>query len=120
MVNEVKLSLKKRLHGNLPWVTIHRLTNYKIHLTGPVNNNWNYRFDFGEASDFNKTIHLEIHQRYSSGGNYRYFVIHNAQEMHSKVHNKVMQFYNVMCWDTGPWDDPPKVYLSNVEITNFL
>jgi len=49
-----------------------------------VDNNLSYDVSFGESSDFNKTNRLEVHQRYVSNRDYRYYVVHNGREIHSK------------------------------------
>ena len=88
------------------------------------NNPWNaykYRYDnFFMETD--RLYHIELHQRYISGGNYLYRVIIDGEEKFSKVVDDARQYYNVkvyfstklMSFSSAP------VEISNLEHTNFL
>ena len=107
----------------IPAIALVLGSGHELAIGSAVGSNSDYSIRMGHSSDFNKTNHLEIHQRYISGGNYRYFVIHNGQEVHSKIHNNAIQFYNVKCWTYPPLHTsviPSDVYISNVIFTNFL
>ena len=68
----------------------------------------------------NELTHFEIHQRYVSGGKYRYFIKMNGQEIHSTVNDKAQQFYNVKVYASNPWGNACPGYIKNFAVTNFL
>ena len=67
-----------------------------------------------------ETKHVEIHQRYVSGGKYRYFIKINGKETYSIINEDARQFYNVKVYASDPWHDACPGYIKNLEITNFL
>jgi len=103
-----------------PAIAVMPESKHSIAIGSAVDGNQDYSLRIGEPTDFNKTNHLEVHQRYVSNGDYRYFIIHNGQEVHSKIHQTSTQFYNVKCWACKPQDTPGKFYFSYVIFTNFL
>ena len=68
----------------------------------------------------NQPTTVEIHQRYISGGRYRFFVIRDGEEIHSHVNNQVQQFYNVKVFASNDWFLACPGYISNFSLTNFL
>ena len=78
-----------------------------------------WRLDAPVAVD-GKTKHVEIHQRYVSGGKYRYFIKINGKETYSIINEDARQFYNVKVYASDPWYDACPGYIKNLEITNFL
>jgi len=92
--------------SRIPLVSVHPNSTFRVAAIFAVDNNWTYDVSFGEVSDFNKTNHLEIHQRYVRNGDYRYYVIYNGREIHSKIHKDATQFYNVKCWATWVHEAP--------------
>ena len=66
--------------------------------------------------------HIEIHQRYTSGGKYRYFIKINGEEIDSIINNDARQFYNVKVYASNPasWQPACQGYITNLAITNFL
>ena len=67
-----------------------------------------------------ESTHVEIHQRYVSGGNYRFFVKINGQEVYSIINRDARQFYNVKVYASDPWHPVSPGYIKNLEVTNFL
>ena len=63
---------------------------------------------------------IEIHQRYISGGDYRYFIKWNGEEIYSVVNETPLQFYNVKVYASDTWYDACPAYIKNFSITNFL
>jgi len=53
-----------------PAMSVQPGSKYRLIIGSAVDGNDNYMVDFGEPTDFNKTNHLEIHQRYVSNGDY--------------------------------------------------
>ena len=53
--------------------------------------------------DPNVLYHIEIHQRYISGGKYRFFVRTNGVETISVTNTDARQFYNVKVYANNPW-----------------
>ncbi|XP_066931320.1 uncharacterized protein [Clytia hemisphaerica] len=68
----------------------------------------------------NKTYHVEVHQRYTSNGNYRYFVKLDGTEVASLVNTDARQFYDIKVYASNPWNAACPVHASNFQITNFL
>ena len=68
----------------------------------------------------NGLYHIEIHQRYISGGEYRYFIRIDGVEVVSVVNKDARQFYNVKVYACDPWFDPADGIISNLQHTNFL
>ena len=68
----------------------------------------------------NQPTHYEIHQRYISGGKYRFFILKNGKEIYSIVNSKTRQFYNVKAYVSNKWMYPCPGYVKNVKITNFV
>ena len=77
-----------------------------------------------KASQFsmvtNVPTHFEIHQRYVSGGKYRFFIKINGQEVHSIINNDAQQFYNIKVYASDPWHKACPGYIKNLAFTNFL
>ena len=73
-----------------------------------------------ETLPVNQTIRIEIHQRYVSNGEYRYFVLLNGKEINSIMNSDARQFYEVKVYSGDLWYPPCTGFISNVELTNFL
>ena len=68
----------------------------------------------------NEKSHIEIHQRYVSRGDYRYFIKVDGIEVHSVINTDARQFYNVKVYASNPWYDEANGFISNFQLTNFL
>ena len=90
----------------------------KFHVASAVNGNSNYFFDT-TTIQLNRRYHIEIHQRYISQGNYRYFVKIDGAEVHSIVNRDAQQFYDVKVYAGSPWRETIG-YISNLHFANFL
>ena len=89
-------------------------------LTSATNGLMNHFYRTGSAPVVDEPTHIEIHQRYISGGKYRYFIKWNGEEVYSVVNEKAQQFYNVKVYASDPWHDACPVFIKNFSITNFL
>ena len=69
---------------------------------------------------FNQTYHIEIHQRYISNGNYRYYIVIDGDEMHSAINSQARQFHNVHVFASTPDLQEADAFIQNLEFTNFL
>ena len=65
-------------------------------------------------------MNVEIHQRYKSGGVYKYSIILNGEEIHSTDNTQARQFYDVMVYSGNPEDHACVGTVSDFKITNFL
>ena len=90
-----------------------------LHFTNAVNGNVNYIVDDSKTK-LNAKHHVEIHQRYVSRGDYRYFIKINNTEIHSVIKKDAQQFYNFNVFASGPWYKNAAACISNFEFTNFL
>ena len=84
-----------------------------------INNNAYHRFIIDGAITLNQTYYLEIHQRYVSNGNYRYYIVIDGQEKHSVINKSAKQLYNVeisVCMN----ECPGVAFVKNMKLTNFL
>ena len=64
--------------------------------------------------------HYEFHQRYVSGGDYRFFVKRNGEEVYSVINTDAQQFYDVKVWASNPSASACQADIRNLELTNFL
>lgn len=67
----------------------------------------------------NVETQIEMHQRYVSSGNYRFFIVVNGEEINS-VFSTARQFYNVKVYSSNPWHNTCPGYIKNFKFTNFL
>ena len=80
----------------------------------------NHAFITARVPVVDEPTHIEIHQRYISGGKYRYFIKWNGEEIYSVVDEDAQQFYNVKVYASDPWYDACPAFIKNFSITNFL
>ena len=79
---------------------------------------WHQRY--AQIPQINVPTHIELHQRYVSGGNYRFFVKMDGQEVFSILNTDARQFYNVKVYASGPNELTCAGYIKRFSITNFL
>ena len=71
--------------------------------------------------ELNVKAHIEIHQRYVSNGNYRFFIIKDGEEIYSIINDDAQPMYNTHVYASNGWyHSSTVVMLSNLEFTNFL
>lgn len=71
--------------------------------------------------ELNVKAHIEIHQRYVSKGNYRFFIIKDGEEIFSIINDDAQPVYNTHVYASNEWfHSSTVVMLSNLEFTNFL
>ena len=71
-------------------------------------------------NEVNENQHVEIHQRYVSQGDYRFFIKINGIEIHSVINSGAQQFYNVDVYASDNFHKNAAGYISNFLFTNFL
>ena len=91
-----------------------------FHFTSSLENMANYYYDYYREISINRVYNIEVHQRYISNGNYRYFIKIDGEEVHSAVNSKARQYYNVKVYAGSPWFTSSSGYISNLQFTNFL
>ena len=93
----------------------------KFSITSAINNNPNFAIKV-EANGLavNVPIQVEVHQRYTSGGSYRFFIVINGEEVFSIINNHAQQFYDIKVYASNRWANPCPGFIKNFEITNFL
>ena len=91
-----------------------------FHFTTSLGDDISYFWDYYENLQQNYVYEIEIHQRYISNGNYRYFIKIDREEVHSAINSKARQFYNVKVYVGDPWYNASKGLISNLQFTNFL
>ena len=79
-----------------------------------------HKYESSQIPKINEMTHFEIHQRYVSGGKYRYFIKMNGQEIYSTTNDDARQFYNVKVYASSPWWVACPGYIKNFLVTNFL
>ena len=72
------------------------------------------------VSEVNVPTHIEVHQRYTSGGNYRYFIKINGEEIGSIINTDARQFYNVKAYASHSSKPICPGHIKNFLVTNFL
>ena len=88
------------------------------YLTGR-NGNRNFQIAKMTVPEANEPINIEIHQRYSSEGEYRVFLIVNGQEIKSRINDDARQFEKVKVYVGSPWYEACPGYIKNLAVTNF-
>ena len=88
-------------------------------ITSAVNGIIAYPY-YVQPVQFNTEYNVEIHQRYKSGGVYKYSILLNGQEIHSADNTQAQQFYNVKVYTSNPWAHPCNGTISVMKVTNFL
>ena len=89
-----------------------------LYFTSSVNGNADYVIE--STINLNENYYIEIHQRYVSRGDYRYFIKVNGTEIHSVINSNAQQFYNVNVYASDPWYVKANGFISNFQFTNFL
>ena len=74
----------------------------------------------GIEDEVNKNHYVEIHQRYVSRGDYRYFIKINGIEINSVINCGAQQFYKVDVYASDNFHENAAGYISNFLFTNFL
>ena len=92
----------------------------RLYFASSINYDQNYFLPSAKEIVVNVPTHIEIHQRYTSGGKYRYFIKINGEEAYSIINTDARQFYNVKVYASNPWEDNCSGYIKNFEVTNFL
>ena len=85
-----------------------------------VDQHKNHQYVSSQIPKINELTLFEIHQRYVSGGKYRYFIKMNGQEIYSTINDDTRQFYNVKVFASDPWSNACPGYIKNFSVTNFL
>ncbi|XP_066927042.1 uncharacterized protein [Clytia hemisphaerica] len=96
------------------------LGKIKLVICTSLNDDLNYIFTWEEPLTIGQRYHLEIKQRYVSGGNYRFFVLVNGVEIHSVANGKARQFYGVKFYLSSPWNEASDVEIYDLKHTNFF
>ena len=92
----------------------------KFHINSAVNGIVSYTFNTEQGLIVDVPTQIEIHQRYISGGKYRYFIKINGEEVHSIINNDARQFYNVKVYASNSLQPACSGYIKNLAVTNFL
>uniref|UniRef100_A0A7M5WRY4 Cnidarian restricted protein n=1 Tax=Clytia hemisphaerica TaxID=252671 RepID=A0A7M5WRY4_9CNID len=69
---------------------------------------------------YNTEYNVEIHQRYKSGGVYKYSTLLNGEEIHSTDNTQAQQFYDMKVYISDPWLPACNGWIKYIKITNFL
>ncbi|XP_066912236.1 uncharacterized protein [Clytia hemisphaerica] len=102
-----------------PYVTFDSIEK-KILIDSAVNNNWMYRRYIHRQIHFNTEYNVEIHQRYRSGGVYKYSIFLDGEEVHSTDNTQAQQFYDVKVFVSNQDGFPCLGSVSDLKITNYL
>ena len=73
-----------------------------------------------ENINFDQYYHIEIHQRYISNGEYRYYIVLDGVEVHSAINKKAKQYHNVYIYAAGNTHNAADGYIKEFQFTNFL
>ena len=88
--------------------------------TASVDGDKSHQYISSQIPKINEMTHFEIHQRYVSGGKYRYFIKMNGQEIYATINDDARQFYNVKVYASHPLIMTYPAYIKNFSVTNFL
>ena len=93
----------------------------EFYIASAINGNKNLILWTDKGLALNVSTRIEVHQRYTSGGNYRYFIKINGEEVYSIINTNAQQFYNVKVYASNPWSPSAcPGYIKNFEVTNFV
>ena len=92
----------------------------KYYFATTMNQQFSFNTETTKGLVINVLTHIEIHQRYTSGGEYRFFIKINGEEVYSTINTNAQQFYNVKVYGSNPWEKSCTGYIKNFEVTNFL
>ena len=106
-------------HGDRIPALFIKCSTRKLVVFSSINGNSNFEQEIKQINP-NVLYHIEIHQRYISGGNYRFFIRIDGVETISVINNDARQFYNVKVYAGTPWHIPVDGVISNLHHTNFL
>ena len=104
--------------GRIPAIYIECSTR-KLFVFSSISGNGNFIHEIKQINP-NVLYHIEIHQRYTSGGNYRFFVRIDGVETIPVINTDARQFYNVKVYASDPFYIPVDCVISNLHHTNFL
>ena len=106
-------------HGDrTPLVSIYIPTRI-LHIASSINNDHSDDQNL-LILNIDQTYKIEIHQRYVSNGDYRYFIKIDGVEVYSVLNTDARQFYNIKVYASGPFRDACPAYIKDLEFTNFL
>ena len=90
----------------------------KLSISAAVNGDTNYKHMV--VTQYNIEYNVEIHQRYKSGGVYKYSILLNGKEIHSIDNTQAQQFYNMKIYSSDPWYTTRVGWIEDFKITNHL
>ena len=106
-------------HGDrTPLISVYKPTQ-RLHIASSVNGHTSHQQNPLVLS-IDQTYKIEVHQRYVSNGEYRYFIKIDGQEVYSVINTDARQFYNIKVYASGPFRDACPAYIKNFKFTNFL
>ena len=91
----------------------------RFYIASSINDNPDHCIASAKGLTVNVYTNIEIHQRYVSGGRYRYFIKINGEEIASIINTKARQFYDVKVYASFE-NDPCPGYIKRFYVTNFL
>ena len=95
-------------------------TKDELHFASSIDNSYSRFTRLTNSLALNVSTRIEVHQRYTNGGNYRYFIKINGEEVYI-INTNAQQFYNVKVYASNPWSPSAcPGYIKNFEVTNFL
>jgi len=109
-----------RQHGDKTPAVYLNPSKDKFQFVSSINNSPNHAINLANGLALNVSTRIEIHQRYTSGGKYRYFIKINGEEVSTVINTYAQQFYNVKVYASNPWETTCSGYIKNFEVTNFL
>ena len=95
-----------------------RKSDKRLIISSAISNDHNHQIYYSEMK-INQTIWLQIQQRYTSNGKYRFKVNVNGIKIGSVINNNAQQFYGASVWMSGPIYEACPVSISNFKMTNF-
>ena len=92
---------------------------FEMKFASAINSVTTYRL-MSELPKVGEWEHYEFHQRYVSGGNYRFFIKMNGEEVFSITNTDAQQFYNMKVYAGNLLHPACPADIKNLELTNFL
>ena len=92
----------------------------RLHFTSTLNGIKSRWFNSEQPLNLSENYEVEIRQRYTGAGVYKFSVVINGKEEDSIDNTQAEQFYNVKVYAGDPWYDACIGTVTDFQITNFL
>lgn len=91
-----------------------------LSITSAINGGSNIGHNNKTSLRINQAAHIEVHQRYISGGNYMFFIVVDGVKVYEVINKEAQQFFNVKIFRNALGAPTCLAFVKNFQIINFL